>query len=188
VMLCVCDGDDDYKDKYEDGENLTWKQRQRPRPRRFTPLEELAVLLAALIHDVAHPGVSNVELTARRHALATAAERESCRSVAESFSAAIRRNLLGSVDFDFLGEAMSMDQRLELETLTTSLVLATDMATDDVTMPRARELMREPRESQRHHEQVCFSEQDFAEAPGPPEWERLTLLAAGLCRLNQIDP
>lgn len=101
----------------------------------FEPHEELALLLAAVIHDCVHTGESNKDLALQGHALARVYNN---RSVVEKYSSAIGHELMTQPELEFMSEEL----RRLIEPLTTALILVTDIVEDRETMPRAEKLVQ----------------------------------------------
>lgn len=90
----------------------------------LTPMEQLAAIVAGLIHDVDHPGVNNHYLIKSRHELA---QLYNDQAVLENHHCAYAFRILNNHEYcnfvkDFTGEQYDLFRRLVIE-----LVLATDM-------------------------------------------------------------
>eukprot|EP00325_Prymnesiales_sp_UTEX-LB-985_P001346 CAMPEP_0174699884 /NCGR_PEP_ID=MMETSP1094-20130205/5015_1 /TAXON_ID=156173 /ORGANISM="Chrysochromulina brevifilum, Strain UTEX LB 985" /LENGTH=467 /DNA_ID=CAMNT_0015897291 /DNA_START=234 /DNA_END=1638 /DNA_ORIENTATION=+ len=90
----------------------------------LSPLHMLALLVAAVCHDVDHPGVNNAFLGASHSPLAI---RYNDTSILESHHAAMTFTILADKRSDLLG-ALSTEQRKEARRLMIAAILATDMA------------------------------------------------------------
>lgn len=111
----------------------------------MTPLEKFASLIACLVHDFAHPGVSNNFLIAVESPLAI---RYNDRSVLESHHCAAAFAIMRK-DGNNILRNLSRDQRVDVRRIVLSLILATDMG--------------------RHFELVSkFTAKLSASAPGAP--------------------
>ena len=109
----------------------------------------MAALIAAVIHDAAHPGTSNVELNNSGHVLSAVYHN---RSAAENFSVALGMKLLDHPKTDFLGEsasAVSPAERTAIVKRVQELVMVTDISADDITMRRARAMIESRRRRRR---------------------------------------
>jgi len=90
----------------------------------FTPLEIMAALFAAAIHDVDHPGLTNQFLINTSSELALMYNDE---SVLENHHLAVAFKLLQNKDCDFLVN-LNKKQRQTLRKMVIDMVLATDMS------------------------------------------------------------
>ncbi|KAI8923499.1 hypothetical protein BC831DRAFT_520935 [Entophlyctis helioformis] len=86
--------------------------------------EQLAILIAPIIHDYMHPGVNNAFLIATSSLLAL---RYNDQSVLEHFHCSSFYELVSQDEYDILSP-LSMEQRKTVRELVSSMVLATDMA------------------------------------------------------------
>ncbi|KAJ8330136.1 3',5'-cyclic-nucleotide phosphodiesterase [Batrachochytrium dendrobatidis] len=86
--------------------------------------EELAVLIAPIIHDYMHPGVNNAFLMATSNALAL---RYNDQSILEHFHCASLFEMTSNKELDIFS-SLSLDQRKSVREMVISMVLATDMA------------------------------------------------------------
>lgn len=89
----------------------------------ITPLDRLAAILAASIHDFQHPGLNNHFLQATKHEYAITYNDQ---SILESHHVAAAWKLLLVDENNFL-KGLSKEQYLELRDAVIQLVLATDM-------------------------------------------------------------
>jgi len=89
----------------------------------ITPLDRLAALVAASIHDLGHPGVNNQFLQQTKHEYAVTYNDQ---SILESHHVASAWQLLLQDDCNFL-KGLSKEQYLEFRDCVIQLVLATDM-------------------------------------------------------------
>ena len=103
--------------------NTSYFIRQEAIAQLLTPLDQLAALLAAAIHDHEHPGVNNNFLVATRHEWAI---RYNDQSVLEAHHVASSWALLMRDEYNFVA-ALPREQLLSLRELVLQLVLATDM-------------------------------------------------------------
>ena len=95
------------------------------------PLTQFAIVFSALVHDMDHPGVSNLQLVAERDPLAQAYENE---SVAEQHSIAIAWELLMRPGYEELRQCL-FDSEGELHRfrqLIVNSVMATDIFDKDL--------------------------------------------------------
>eukprot|EP00727_Mastigamoeba_balamuthi_P013561 m51a1_g8828 putative 3 -cyclic-nucleotide phosphodiesterase rega (871) ;mRNA; r:385428-388463 len=93
---------------------------------KFTPLEHLAWIVAAVSHDYGHRGLNNNFLQATMDPLYL---QFNGSSVLESMHASeSMKLLLGSPDLDFVRGRLGKDDVTELHRLVSQLILATDMA------------------------------------------------------------
>eukprot|EP00727_Mastigamoeba_balamuthi_P006137 m51a1_g2142 putative protein pde- isoform a (939) ;mRNA; f:104-4126 len=92
---------------------------------QFTPLEQLAAVLAAAIHDYNHPGLNNNFMCATFDPVFL---RYNGISVLESMHCAKAFKILLSKDCNFLSAKLSHDDTVELHRMVVQLVLHTDMA------------------------------------------------------------
>ena len=90
----------------------------------LTPLETLSLLIAAIGHDVEHPGVTNAFLARTGAPLAI---EHNDRSVLENHHAATTFRILARPECNMLG-TLSEQQRREARELIIATILATDMA------------------------------------------------------------
>ncbi|XP_023324093.1 cAMP-specific 3',5'-cyclic phosphodiesterase 4C [Eurytemora carolleeae] len=90
----------------------------------FTPLEELAALLASSVHDVDHPGLTNQYLINTSSELALMYNDE---SVLENHHLAVASKILQNQNCDILS-ALSNKQRMSVRKMMIDMVLATDMS------------------------------------------------------------
>ena len=93
----------------------------------LTNVESLALLFAALIHDIGHLGVSNDWLINENHSLAIL---YSDQSVAEMHSLACAFEILNDADHD-LCAGFSMEERRTLRAVVIDLVLSTNISDKD---------------------------------------------------------
>jgi len=103
--------------------NTNYFLRQEALQALTTPLDRLAALLAAMIHDFQHPGLNNVFLQATKHELAVT---YNDNSVLESHHVASAWKVLMEDDCNFL-KGLSREQYLEVRDTVIQLVLGTDM-------------------------------------------------------------
>jgi len=89
----------------------------------ITPLDRLAALVAATIHDFQHPGLNNVFLQATKHDYAITYNDQ---SVLESHHVAASWKVLLQEENNFL-KGMTREQYLEMRDTVIQLVLGTDM-------------------------------------------------------------
>jgi len=89
----------------------------------MTPLDMLACLLAAAIHDHEHPGVNNNFLALTKHDLAITYNDQ---SILENHHVASAWALLLKDDYNFL-QSLTREQYLELRDTVIQLVIGTDM-------------------------------------------------------------
>eukprot|EP00727_Mastigamoeba_balamuthi_P000921 m51a1_g10826 putative 3 5 -cyclic nucleotide phosphodiesterase (1028) ;mRNA; f:17457-21743 len=92
---------------------------------QFTPLERLAAVVAAVIHDVGHPGVNNAFLQSTMDALHV---RYNGASVLESMHSAEGMRVLLSDECNFVRGKLPQADVVELHRTVASMVLATDMS------------------------------------------------------------
>eukprot|EP00727_Mastigamoeba_balamuthi_P000931 m51a1_g10835 putative 3 -cyclic-nucleotide phosphodiesterase (1537) ;mRNA; f:45706-52422 len=92
---------------------------------QFTPLERLAAVVAAVIHDVGHPGVNNAFLQSTMDALHV---RYNGVSVLESMHSAEGMRVLLSDECNFVRGKLPQADVVELHRTVASMVLATDMS------------------------------------------------------------
>eukprot|EP00727_Mastigamoeba_balamuthi_P011282 m51a1_g6777 putative camp-specific 3 -cyclic phosphodiesterase (709) ;mRNA; f:127105-129811 len=90
----------------------------------FTPLERLGLYIAAIAHDVDHPGLNNAFQIATRSELAL---RYNDKSVLENHHAATAFSVACSDDCDFF-TALSRKEQNDVRALVIDLILATDMS------------------------------------------------------------
>lgn len=90
----------------------------------FDEVEKLAILYAALIHDVEHLGVTNMALINKRHELA---KKYHNQSVAEMNSLSIGLGVLERKNFDLVAQLSPENQR-KFSDFVIDLVLSTDIA------------------------------------------------------------
>lgn len=88
-----------------------------------SPLSMLAVLFAASVHDLQHPGVNNAFLSKTLHPLAV---RYSDKSVNENHHLACAFDLLGQEEFNFMKDH-DLEDFYTFRSLVIDMVLATDM-------------------------------------------------------------
>ena len=89
----------------------------------ITPLDRLAAIIAAALHDFQHPGLNNHFLQSTKHEYAITYNDQ---SILESHHVASSWKLLLQDECNFL-KGLSKDQYLELRDTVIQLVLATDM-------------------------------------------------------------
>lgn len=87
--------------------------------------ELLALLLAALCHDVEHDGVNN---SYHVSTMSEFALRYNDISVLENHHARVAYNMLFESDFQIFGESFTHDRKVKLRQLLISVILSTDMA------------------------------------------------------------
>eukprot|EP00727_Mastigamoeba_balamuthi_P010417 m51a1_g5999 putative 3 -cyclic-nucleotide phosphodiesterase (401) ;mRNA; f:11952-17634 len=92
---------------------------------QFTPLEMLAGILAATVHDYNHPGLNNNFMCATFDPVFL---RYNGISVLESMHCAKAFKILLAKDCNFIGGKLSKDDTVELHRMVVQLVLYTDMA------------------------------------------------------------
>jgi hypothetical protein len=90
----------------------------------FDFVEKLALLYAALIHDVEHLGVPNMTLVKKRHPFARLYNDQ---SVAENHSLALGLELIERPGFDLL-ESFTEEEKLKFHEIVVEVVLCTDVA------------------------------------------------------------
>lgn len=90
---------------------------------QFSPVEIVSILIAALCHDLGHPGVSNKFMIATSHELAL---RYNDRSVLENYHCALAFDLLRRPSCDFLRGA-SASVRKQMRDIIITCILGTDM-------------------------------------------------------------
>lgn len=96
------------------------------KPKYLNPLQTLGLLVAALGHDVGHPGVTNAFMV--KYSAPTSLI-YSERSVLESFHASVFINKVISINWpSLLTEFLEKNNILSIKELITSSILATDMA------------------------------------------------------------
>ena len=103
--------------------NMNYFLNQENLQRLMSPLDHLACLLAAAVHDFRHPGYNNNFLAATRHEHAIT---YSDQSVLESMHVASAWAILLTEECNFLSR-LSKDQFNEFRSVMIQLVLATDM-------------------------------------------------------------
>jgi len=103
--------------------NTNYFIRQEAVANLITPLDRLACLLAASIHDHQHPGLTNNFLMATKHEYAI---KYNDQSVLESHHVASSWSLLMQDDMNFL-RSLSREQYMELRDTVIQIVLGTDM-------------------------------------------------------------
>ena len=89
-----------------------------------SPLTMLAVVFAATVHDLQHPGVSNAYLCKTLHPLAV---KHSDKSVNESHHLSCAFDLMAQDNFNFVQGSIDMEDFLTFRSLVIEMVLATDM-------------------------------------------------------------
>lgn len=89
----------------------------------LTPEEQIASIIAPIIHDYAHPGVNNAYLVAVMDPLAI---KYSDLSVLEYFHTASVFEIMQKDEYNFL-ENLTPDERKPIREMIISMVLATDM-------------------------------------------------------------
>ena len=96
-------------------------------PGMFTPLQMLAAIIAASVHDIMHLGVDNKHLVKTDHALARLYNQ---RNIAESFSASLACELLRHPHLAFFPDKDTLDRRnaSSVQELMRRLVVDTDLA------------------------------------------------------------
>ncbi|KAJ3285721.1 High affinity cAMP-specific 3',5'-cyclic phosphodiesterase 7A [Borealophlyctis nickersoniae] len=97
------------------------------RPRLWNvldPFEQLATVIAPIIHDYMHPGVNNAFLIATLNPLAI---RYNDQAVLENFHCASVFELMQQEDYDFLGN-IPPESRKVIRECVISMVMATDMS------------------------------------------------------------
>jgi hypothetical protein len=90
----------------------------------LTPDEQLASILAPIIHDFAHPGVNNAYLVSIMDPLAI---KYSDISVLEHFHASSAFEMMQKDEYNFL-ENLNLEERKAIREMVISMVLATDMS------------------------------------------------------------
>lgn len=90
----------------------------------LTPLHQFALLVAAMSHDVAHPGVNNAFLVATKSLLA---QTYNDISVLENFHCATTFQIMLRSEPNLMSN-MSLDDRREVRRAIITTILATDMA------------------------------------------------------------
>lgn len=90
----------------------------------LTPDEQLASILAPIIHDYAHPGVNNAYLVSVMDPLAI---KYSDISVLEHFHASSAFEMMQKDEYNFL-ENLNLEERRAIRETVISMVLATDMS------------------------------------------------------------
>ncbi|CAG9461563.1 unnamed protein product [Pedinophyceae sp. YPF-701] len=109
------------------------------------PLEKFAVLLAAVAHDVGHPGVNNAFLVATRHPLAT---RYNGRSVLENHHASTLFEAMElEPEADIFVDLQKSDAR-SMRSLIIDCILLTDMASHFEMINNLHVMARRSRKSQ----------------------------------------
>jgi len=103
--------------------NTNYFLRQENVKRLMSPLDHLACLIGATIHDFQHPGVNNNFLAATRHEYAITYNDQ---SILESHHVAATWRILLTEECNFLTR-LSKDQFNELRSVMVQLVLGTDM-------------------------------------------------------------
>ena len=117
------------------------------------PLTQFSCIFSAVIHDVDHPGVTNITLIAEKTELA---ERYNNKSVAEQNSVDLAWNLLMSPKYQALRSAIYSNE-VELRRfrqLVVNSVMATDIADRD------QKVFRNARWDRAFHETVIENEED----------------------------
>ncbi|KAJ3203842.1 High affinity cAMP-specific 3',5'-cyclic phosphodiesterase 7A, partial [Clydaea vesicula] len=89
----------------------------------LTPEEQIAAIIAPMIHDYAHPGVNNAYLVSVVDPLAI---RYSDQSVLENFHCSTVFEIMLQDDYNFL-ENLTLEERKPIRDMIISMVLATDM-------------------------------------------------------------
>ncbi|KAJ3386740.1 High affinity cAMP-specific 3',5'-cyclic phosphodiesterase 7A [Lobulomyces angularis] len=89
----------------------------------LTPEEQIAAIIAPMIHDYAHPGVNNAYLVSVVDPLAI---RYSDQSVLENFHCSTVFEIMLQEDYNFL-ENLTLEERKPIREMVISMVLATDM-------------------------------------------------------------
>ncbi|XRB12552.1 3'5'-cyclic nucleotide phosphodiesterase [Pseudoscourfieldia marina] len=92
---------------------------------QFTDFQVLAMVLAAMVHDIGHPGYNNPFLVARRHELAL---QFNDQSVNEHYHALTAFEIMRSDESCNLMSALSDEHQALLERTVVDIVLKTDMA------------------------------------------------------------
>ena len=93
----------------------------------FTPLERAAMLFSALIHDLGHEGVPNMQLVKEDHPLASKYNKS---SVAENFSIDEGLATIENEEYNIFG-GFSEEEMIRFKELVRSIVLATDIGNQD---------------------------------------------------------
>lgn len=99
-----------------------------PLRKHFEPLELLALYLAAICHDVDHPGTPNAVLVEQKHQLAL---RYSNQSVLERHSIAKSFEILSEEDSDLLSD-LTKEEQQQVRELFTDFILATDIGNSNI--------------------------------------------------------
>jgi 3'5'-cyclic nucleotide phosphodiesterase len=95
------------------------------------PLTQFAIVFAALIHDVDHPGVSNAQLVSEQHGLVT---KYDGKSVAEQHSIDVAWNELLQPEYDALKSCIfeTPSDSARFRQIAVNIVMATDLFDQDL--------------------------------------------------------
>lgn len=110
-----------------------------------SPLAMLAVVIAATVHDLQHPGVNNNFLCKTLHPLAI---KHSDKSVNESHHLSCAFDLMSQDEFDFMGNSMDREDFITFRSLVIEMVLATDMKNHFFILERFKRLLKEKKEDE----------------------------------------
>jgi hypothetical protein len=110
----------------------------------FTPHQKLALLLGAVCHDIAHPGLNNPHLNAVKCGLATQYNGE---SVLENFHFATAWKLLSHPKYNLLKNASTEDVAAVREAMHTG-IMATDMSRHFKIQEQFREMLSDGRDGE----------------------------------------
>merc|ERR1711977_646558 len=104
-----------------------------------SPLAMLAVVFAATVHDLQHPGVNNNYLSKTLHPLAI---KHSDKSVNENHHLSCAFDLMSQDDFNFMQGSMDMKDFLTFRALVIEMVLATDMKSHFTILDKFKRFLR----------------------------------------------
>ena len=90
---------------------------------KFTPVERAAMLFSAIIHDIGHEGVPNMQLVKEDHPLAA---KYNNLSVAENFSIDEGLSIIEKEEYNIFGE-FTVGEMVRFKDLVKTIVLATDI-------------------------------------------------------------